>query len=164
MGGIPMTQSSLDSFKDIEKRAKDASEDVGTINHTIKTESIKINRPGADNDGKESGLGEPFKGAVGPNIPLQTNLGSKSISRTMWTNEQWRKEYWRTTNESPKDLVARAESRNDNKTLILLDLIKNGDPYNRRKKENRDKGKYFLDPFDWHLLVELVNTMREGKR
>lgn len=87
------------------------------------------------------------------------------VSRTRWTDGDWKNEYWRFTSESPEELVRRASEKDDNGVLLLLDLVQNGSPYDKRKRNDRDReGRYRLEPGNWYLLCELAKTMREGKR
>ncbi len=58
-------QSSLDSFKNIEKNNADASKDIKKINHIIEHRS---NRPEDRNAGKEADSGG-FQGVIHPLTP-----------------------------------------------------------------------------------------------
>ncbi|MEM3846818.1 MAG: hypothetical protein QXU98_14070, partial [Candidatus Parvarchaeota archaeon] len=86
---------------------------------------------------------------------------NQSIPSTRWTDEEWRKYYWSITYESPSHLIERASKIDDDGIKILLDMIINGDPYDKRRKKDKHKdGKYRLDPMNWHLLCELVKAIR----
>ena len=87
------------------------------------------------------------------------NKVSNELSRSRWTDDQWRKEYWRNTNEHPRDLMKRAIEREDGKTAIIIDHILNG--YHR---DNRKHAKRTVDDFDpdgnWYLMVQLLHVIR----
>ena len=87
------------------------------------------------------------------------NKVSNELSRSRWTDDQWRKEYWRNTNEHPRDLVKRAIEREDGKTAIIIDHILNG--YHR---DNRKHAKRTVDDFDpegsWYLMVQLLHVIK----
>ena len=89
----------------------------------------------------------------------KTQNKGNNTSRTSWTDDQWRKEYWRNTNEHPRDLMKRAIEREDGKTAILIDHILNG--YHR---DNRRHAKRTVDDFDpegnWYLMVQLLHVIR----
>ena len=94
-----------------------------------------------------------------PSIQSQTTPEIVKTSRTRWTDEQWRKEYWRNTNEHPRDLMKRAIEREDGKTAIIIDHILNG--YHR---DNRKHAKRTVDDFDpdgnWYLMVQLLHVIK----
>ena len=87
------------------------------------------------------------------------NKDNNELSRSRWTDDQWRKEYWRNTNEHPRDLVKRAIEREDGKTAIIIDHILNG--YHR---DSRKHAKRTVDDFDpdgnWYLMVQLLHVIR----
>ena len=87
------------------------------------------------------------------------NKGNNELSRSRWTDDQWRKEYWRNTNEHPRDLMKRAIEREDGKTAIIIDHILNG--YHR---DNRKHAKRTVDDFhpegSWYLMVQLLHVIR----
>ena len=91
--------------------------------------------------------------------PRTQNKGNNELSRSRWTDDQWRKEYWRNTNEHPRDLIKRAIEREDGKTAIIIDHILNG--YHR---DNRKHAKRTVDDFDpdgnWYLMVQLLHVIR----
>ena len=86
------------------------------------------------------------------------------ISRTRWTDEQWRKEYWKKTNEHPKELVGRALEKEDGKISLLLDHILTGYHRDNRKRNGRRTEDDLIADGNWYLLNELVKMMREAKR
>ena len=94
-----------------------------------------------------------------PGTPRTQNKGSNELSRSRWTDDQWRKEYWRNTNEHPRDLMKRAIEREDGKTAIIIDHILNG--YYR---DNRKHAKRTVDDFypegSWYLMVQLLHVIR----
>ena len=95
--------------------------------------------------------------------PRTQNKGNNELSRSRWTDDQWRKEYWRNTNEHPRDLIKRAIEREDGKTAIIIDHILNG--YHR---DNRKHAKRTVDDFDpegsWYLMVQLLHVIRGAER
>ena len=86
------------------------------------------------------------------------NTGS-NVPRNRWTDDQWRKEYWRNTNEHPRDLMKRATEREDGKSVLVIDHILNG--YHR---DNRKHAKRTVDDFDpdgnWYLMVQLLHVIK----
>jgi hypothetical protein len=94
----------------------------------------------------------------------QTIAKINKISRTRWTDEQWRHEYWGNTNEHPKELVRRALERGDGKTELLLDHILTGYHRDNRKRNGRRTEEDLIADGNWYLLCELAKMMREGKR
>ncbi len=88
--------------------------------------------------------------------------GTKSRSR--WTDEEWRKEYWRITSESPKELIRRALEREDGRTALRLDHILTGYHGDSRKRNRRRTEDDLIADGNWYLLCELVKEMREGKK
>ena len=94
----------------------------------------------------------------------QTIAKNDKISRTRWTDEQWRKEYWKKTNEHPKELVGRALEKEDGKISLLLDHILTGYHRDNRKRNGRRTEDDLIADGNWYLLCELVKMMREGKR
>ena len=93
----------------------------------------------------------------------QTIAKNDKISRTRWTDEQWRKEYWRNTNEHPKDLIKRARKKDDTKTELIIETILNG--YHRdNRKRNKKTEEDLIAEGNWYYLYMLAKAMREGKR
>ena len=84
--------------------------------------------------------------------------------RNRWTDEEWRKEYWRITSESPKELIRRALEREDGRTALRLDHILTGYHGDSRKRNRRRTEDDLIADGNWYLLCELVKEMREGKR
>ena len=93
----------------------------------------------------------------------QTIAKNDKTSRTRWTDDEWRKEYWRNTNEHPKELIRRARERDDVKTVVFVDNILNGYYRDNRKRNKRTEEDLIADG-NWYLLNELVKMMREGKK
>ena len=92
----------------------------------------------------------------------KTQNKGNNTSRTSWTDDQWRKEYWKNTNEHPRDLMKRAIEREDGKSALIIDHILNGYHTDNRKRAKRDSDDFDPDG-NWYLLVQLLNMMREGK-
>ena len=93
----------------------------------------------------------------------QTIAKNDKISRTRWTDEQWRKEYWRNTNEHPKDLIKRARKKDDTKTELIIETILNGYHRDNRKRNKKTEEDLIADG-NWYFLCELAKMMRERKR
>jgi hypothetical protein len=98
-----------------------------------------------------------------PSIQSQTTPEIVKTSRTRWTDEQWRKEYWRNTNEHPRELIRRAREREDGKIAILLDHILNGYHRDNRQRNGRRTEEDLITDGNWYLLCELAKMMREEK-
>ena len=94
----------------------------------------------------------------------QTIAKNDKISRTRWTDEEWRHEYWRNTNEHPKELIRRALEKEDGKISLLLDHILTGYHRDNRKRNGRRTEDDLIADGNWYLLNELVKMMREGKK
>jgi hypothetical protein len=117
---------------------------------------------------ESANMGPPIEvrepeGTTGTVRGVRISRGPPLRSRTRWTDEDWRGEYWKITSESPEDLIKRASKRRDDRVLVILDLIQNGDPYDKRRKRERGReDRYRMEPMNWHLLCELVKLMREA--
>ena len=94
----------------------------------------------------------------------QTIAKNDKTSRTRWTDDEWRKEYWRNTNEHPKELIRRALEKEDGKISLLLDHILTGYHHDNRKRNGRKTEDDLIADGNWYLLNELVKMMREGKK
>ena len=90
-------------------------------------------------------------------------IAKNGKSRTRWTDEEWRKEYFTATGEHPKDLIKRARERDDAKTVILVDNILNGYHRDNRKRIKRTEEDLITDG-NWYYLYMLAKTMTEGKK
>ena len=90
-------------------------------------------------------------------------IAKNGKSRTRWTDEEWRTEYFATTGEHPKDLIKRARERDDVKTVILVDNILNGYHWDNRKRNKKMEEDLIADG-NWYLLCQLMKMMREIPR
>ncbi len=80
---------------------------------------------------------------------------------------------WSITNESPNDLLARAEeylaenkksgNNHPRDITVLVDLIENGTVNDRRNPVNRGREKVRLPPMNWNLLRTLALIMKDVK-
>ena len=93
----------------------------------------------------------------------QTIAKNDKTSRTRWTDEQWRKEYWRNTNEHPKDLIKRARKKDDTKTELIIETILNGYHRDNRRRNKRTEEDLITEG-NWYYLYMLAKAMREGKK
>ena len=91
-------------------------------------------------------------------------IAKNGKSRTRWTDEEWRTEYFATTGEHPKDLIKRARERDDVKTVILVDNILNGYHRDNRKRSRRKTEDDLIADGNWYLLCQLMKMMREIPR
>ena len=93
----------------------------------------------------------------------RTIAKNDKISRTRWTDKQWRDKYFETTREHPKDLIRRARERDDVKTVVFVDNILNG-YYRDNRKRNKRTEEDLITEGNWYYLYMLAKAMREGKR
>ncbi|MEM3193112.1 MAG: hypothetical protein QW292_13715 [Candidatus Parvarchaeota archaeon] len=146
------------SSKEDKKRHKLKGTRSSKVNVSLPVSKIKISE-------RRKGNKSINKSTLSRKMPKNEKIKHMNknhlVPSTRWTDEQWKKYYLSITDESPSHLIEKASKIDDDGIKILLDLVINGDPYDKRRKEDKNKdGKYRLDPMNWHLLCELARAVK----